>query len=78
MAKGSAARSSHTASGTGKAAHSRVSATRSGFDTPQIVAVTRGSRIENWSATGPGGTPCRAQTASTARTGASIASVASW
>jgi len=32
--------------------------------TPQIVEVTRGSRIENCSAAAPGGTPWRAQIAS--------------
>ena len=45
----------------GHAAHSSVSATRSGLVTPQIVEVMRGSRSENCSAAAPGGTPCRAQ-----------------
>jgi len=41
----------------GKRAQSTVCLTRSGLVTPQIVAVTRGSRMENCSAAAPGGMP---------------------
>ena len=50
---GVAFNSSHIASGIGNAAHSSVCFTRSGLLTPQIVEVTRGSRIENCSAAAP-------------------------
>ena len=50
-------------------AHSTVCRTRSAFETPQMVEVTLGSRMENWSAAAPTGTPCRAQMPSIAFTG---------
>ena len=64
MSKPQSASSSQSASGIGHVAQAIVCSTRSGRVTPQTVDVIRGSRIENWSATAPSGTPWRAQIAS--------------